>query len=426
MESFIPPFTLRRIGAAMSVKTVARRLRCFAYAETRLLEAQAGWLASIPQPELKIELSYQLFEDACHIDAMRDRLPELGVFDDELFPANAAFVRFCNEVTNTDDLIERMVGIYWVLRPALAAAYEKHIALSDTVADQPTVRLLRRALSDHTEFCRWGDDLIWLLAERRSDLERAAAWREHLLTLLDAAGGIAGEAEAVGEMSTRHAHEPVRFRKDPPRRDSRFRIEPYTRQEGRAATDVWDHESFLKYMFMMVEGELEVMEACGQTLFDFPDADWQLRFLLARQLWDEARHAELSLQRFIELGGRLDMLPVRDTFPLYFGPIRHDDLTLRLVHVNQVVEGWVTDDFAMIVDMCRQMQDERSAALFEQLIADEWLHLKIGADWIPRLTAGDTARRTEAIAYRMETEAALYAELKAAARQTARRRLRQR
>jgi uncharacterized ferritin-like protein (DUF455 family) len=168
-------------------------------------------------------------------------------------------------------------------------------------------------------------------------------------------------------------------------------------------------------MFMMVEGELEVTEVCGRTLADFPDAPWELRFVIARQLWDEARHAELSLQRFLEIGGTLDLLPVRDTFPLFLAPVQHQDLVLRLAHVNQVVEGWVTDDFAMMVDICHQLGDERSAHLFEQLIVDEWLHLKIGADWIPKLTAHDAAYRAEVVHYRLQTEQKLYSDLAHAA-----------
>src|SRR5262249_49544650 len=154
-------------------------------------------------------------------------------------------------------------------------------------------------------------------------------------------------------------------------------------------------------------------------LFDFPDAPWSLRFLIAQQLWDEARHAELSMQRFFEMGGTLDMLPVRDSFPLYLGPVQNADLGRRLAHLNQVVEGWVMDDFAMIVDISRGLGDEQTAHLFEYLIADEWLHIKIGADWIPVLTSNDPAYRSEVIQYRKDAERNLYGELDSAAREVA-------
>lgn len=418
----IQPMSPRYIGASLEVSTAARHLKAFAYAETRLIEAVAGWLPYIPHAELKIELAYQLYEDAQHIDAMRQRLPELGDFSGVVEAPHENVARFFNELTNTEDVTEQLVGLFWVLRPALQQHYRDHLARTDTVADAPTARLLNIALADHARFTAWSDHLLRQITRSPDELSKAQQWTDHLQQLLTAAGGITGDnpREDVPVVVPRNAGEGKRFRMDMPRRDERFVIAAYERREGRAATDVWDQESFLKYMFMMVEGELEATEACARTLFDYPDAPWEFRLILARQLWDEARHAELSLQRFFELGGRLDMLPVRETFPLYFGPVANRELTYRLAHLNQVVEGWVTDDFAMMVDICRQLGDTRSQRLFEQLIVDEWLHLKIGADWIPRL-AQQPEQRAAVIAYRHHVEDELYKGLEKAAQETAKR-----
>ena len=72
----ITPSTPRRIAAFLDVTTVAQRLLRYLYLETRLMEAQAGWIVSVPIIELKIELGYQLYTDACHVNVMRERLPE--------------------------------------------------------------------------------------------------------------------------------------------------------------------------------------------------------------------------------------------------------------------------------------------------------------------------------------------------------------
>lgn len=403
----------------MPVAAVAQRLRHYAYVEMRLMEAQAGWLPFIPHAELKIEIGYHIYDDACHVDEVRRRLPEVGAFDQKLTPANERFVIFLNELTNTEDLFERLAGLYLVLRPQLAAAYRAHLLHDDTVCNQPTVRILERLIEHHERLTAWGTALLAELAEPH-EMSQANAWRDHLLHVLAWAGGILGDAPYAGEPPTiRDAGPGIRMRKEPPTRDSRFRVEAYTRKEGRAATDVWDQESLLKYMFMNVVGEIEATESCARTLYDYPDAPWDLRFQIARQMWDEARHAELSLQRFFEMGGRLDMLPVRDTFPLYLGPGKNDDLCYRLVHLNQVVEGWVTDDFAMMTEIARGLGDERSARLFEYLIADEWGHIKIGADWIPVLTAHDPAYRERVKAYRLRAEDELHTSLDAAALEVA-------
>ncbi len=412
--------TPRHISDVLDVKAVARRLAGYSYAETRLMETQAGWLATIPITEIKIELSYQLFEDACHSDAMRDRLPQVGAFGAATRAPNGLFEQFCNELANPDDLIERFVGVFQVLRPHLARVYREHIAQDDSVADFPTVRLLERAAADHEKYAAWGQETLRSLITCPEQKAMAETWRLHLTAVLDAAGGVLGTMPhdpPNPPVTFRNPAPPRRFLKDQPARDSRFRIEAYERHEGRAATDIWDKDTLVKYMFMTVEGEIEATENCGRTLADFPDAPWELRFLIAQQLWDESRHTELSLQRFFEMGGTLDMLPVRDTFPLYLPSMRQEDLAKRLVNLNQVIEGWVLDDFAMAVEICRGLGDERTARLFEYLIADEWMHIKIGADWLPKLTAHNAAYRSEIVKFRTEREQDLYATLDSAAKE---------
>jgi hypothetical protein len=423
--AFTVPFQHpRRINDTLSVETVRQRLASYAYAETRLMEAQASWLPYIPYAELKIEWGYQLHQDALHIQAMRERLPEVGWFSKEIPAPTPRLERFFNELTNTSDEIEQLAGLYWVLRPALTALYREQLAQEDTVANQPTARILEQAAADHEAYTAWGKSVLeGLLGEDNAARQKAFVWAQHLRAVLHWAGGILGESAPVsGEIKLRDDSAGYRFRMDMPVRDSRFRVEPYNRQEGRAATDVWDSASLLNYMFMMVEGEIEATESCARTLYDFPEAPWALRLALARQLWDEARHAELSLQRFFEMGGTLDLLPVRDNFPLYFGPTRNQDLGRRLAHLNQIVEGWVTDDFAMMVDICHGLGDERTAHLFGYLIADEWGHIKIGGDWIPRLTQDDPQYRQAVIDYRLEAEQELYDSLSDAAAEVAQKR----
>lgn len=408
----------RYIGGNLTCELNAGRLSHFCFLELRLMEAQASWIPFIPHLELKVEIPYHYYEDAVHVNELRERLPELRAFDKAMKPFNPHFIALMNELTNTEDTIEQLAGVYWVLRPQLAAAYKQHLLDDDPVANNPTYRILEKAIADHEKFAAWGDQTIRALATG-DDLSRAEAWRDHLLHILDAAGGILGNGEVKPLPALRDGEDGRRFRKDSPRRDNRFRVGHYVRTEGRAATDVWDKETLKRYFFHMVEGEIEATECCSRTLYDFNEMPWEFRFQVARQAWDEARHAELSIQTFLEMGGTFDMITVRDTFPLYLGPGINNDLGRRLVHLNQVVEGWVTDDFAMMADICRGLGDEKTARLFEYLIADEWGHIKIGADWLPKVTGGDQSYREEVVDYRLAVERELYSSLRTAATEVA-------
>src|SRR5260221_3982643 len=68
--------------------------------------------------------------------------------------------------------------------------------------------------------------------------------------------------------------------------------------QGFSATNVMPHEEdFLKgRLHGIAVGELQAMEAAGRTLFDFPDAPWEFQLDMARQVWDESRHAANFIQ----------------------------------------------------------------------------------------------------------------------------------
>ncbi len=56
-------------------------------------------------------------------------------------------------------------------------------------------------------------------------------------------------------------------------------------------------DDFLKSrMHGICGGEFQAMEAAGRTVYDFPDAPWEFQHDMARQVWDEARHAEIYMK----------------------------------------------------------------------------------------------------------------------------------
>src|SRR5262245_52074079 len=48
-----------------------------------------------------------------------------------------------------------------------------------------------------------------------------------------------------------------------------------------------------------INEEIQSLEIAAQSLVDFPDAPWEMRMHLARQCWDETRHARLFMRRLI-------------------------------------------------------------------------------------------------------------------------------
>ena len=116
-------------------------------------------------------------------------------------PANEAFVTFMNAIEDKEEweeTIERLVGIYRVLKPHLISHYSSHLSAMNPVYEPPTLRILAAAGRGREAPRR----ARHRAAQRVARLEgkacaRAAKWQSHLEGLLGASGGVTGfEAEA--------------------------------------------------------------------------------------------------------------------------------------------------------------------------------------------------------------------------------------
>ena len=72
----------------------------------------------------------------------------------------------------------------------------------------------------------------------------------------------------------------------------------------------WSDQSRRERIHRHMNNEMTTVEVAAQCLVDFPDAPWELRMELARQVWDESRHVTGLYRRLKELGGRKGEFPV--------------------------------------------------------------------------------------------------------------------
>lgn len=196
---------LRQVGGAFSVEENARRLIHYRYGEIACMEAEAGWVATMPLPKVKIALAEHTYQDALHADAIGRRLPELRVQEnvdmsipptlrvaDVRRPPNEEFARFVQELQDQEEELPRLAGLYRVLKPHLAVYYRHHLAVTDQVSDSPTVRMLKLILIDEEEHIRWGQAIYEELADTPQKRRLAMEWQTHLEELLAASGGVTG------------------------------------------------------------------------------------------------------------------------------------------------------------------------------------------------------------------------------------------
>ena len=342
----------RRLGSAYGVAESRSRLLRLAYLEERVATICAAWLWTTAGFEETVELAGLAEESAAAADALHGRAGEL-------WPATAT----PDGVAHTDDLAaladraERAVGQHpreaalAVLLERLRGAYAEHLTATDDLQDAPTARILRAL--------------------------RAGA--DERLQRLDAAPDL--PAPGTGS-PPRQSGEPAR--------DGRFLVvsvaEYRVHDMGATPGEIVRH-----LLYTNAYGELEAVEILGRVLAAAPELPWPMRRALFRQLWDEARHAEASWQRMVELGGPPSPLPPAPPLIMTVCGQISDPLE-QLFVLQRVVEGRVVERHrTRVVRLVRDLADPETARLYEYIVADERTHVA-NAAWVPRVLGDDPAR----------------------------------
>ncbi|HEX5613896.1 MAG TPA: DUF455 family protein [Acidimicrobiia bacterium] len=145
-------------------------------------------------------------------------------------------------------------------------------------------------------------------------------------------------------------------------------------------------------------GEIQALEGAGRTCYDFDDdqAPFALKLDMARQCWDESRHCEISVKLGDHMGSEIGEY-TESTF-LYQAACNPDPV-LRLTGVNRALEGLAIDVFSTMKEFGHESGDPVLEFCEDWMLADEVTHVKMGSDWLRRLTANDPERLERALEF---------------------------
>ena len=153
-------------------------------------------------------------------------------------------------------------------------------------------------------------------------------------------------------------------------------------------------------------GEIQALEGAGRTCWDFevgsgngegiPEVPFELKLDMARQCWDEARHCEISIKLSGHMGTELGEFS-ENTF-LYEAACNPDPV-LRLTGVNRALEGLAIDVFNTMREFGDIAGDPVLEFCEDWMLADEVTHVKMGSDWLRKLTANDKPRQERALEF---------------------------
>jgi uncharacterized ferritin-like protein (DUF455 family) len=133
-----------------------------------------------------------------------------------------------------------------------------------------------------------------------------------------------------------------------------------------------------------MNNELGALEIAAQCLVDFPDCPWDLRFALARQASDEARHSAMLKRRMEELGAIKGQFPIAN---YEWGVTKLiETLAGRLAVQNRTFEAGLIDLLGSLRLVWRDAGDQVTADLLDSILADEIMHVRFANRWLKRMT----------------------------------------
>lgn len=387
------------IAPGYSVDQNVTLLKRYNYVEKSLNRTMAAHVAGVPEWEVKCALSYHLWLDAEHSASIRKRVSEMReppLYLDKI--PDEGLEKCMDEAIRAEDSIELLVGIYQVIKPELIRSLRKHLRETNPIMDQPSTRILKIILMEEEEMVRWGEQAVSALIQNGGEQAEQAAenWKNHLISYLTAAHGIAGDLEAAELSLPKPRSDGEKYKMDPtPRRDHRFtdnfnrsaRIDEYYQDEKRPM-----EERVYALLYKRLR-EMDVPEWMGPILYKTEGKPWEYYLDLSRQLWDEARHAMLGEIGLYNGGVPFYKYPVdlKSSFALNtrFEPI---DAHLILWAIEQSLMPKTTGK-QWEWEIANQSANRLGASVQDYDWADEVLHAQIGRKWlVPEFGGLETAR----------------------------------
>src|SRR4051794_11660848 len=313
-----------RLRLGYDVDENAVRFSNYLHLLRELVHLSAGWLALAPEFEVKYALGDHLHDDARAISKIRRRLYELRHPSDYPGAPTEELTELLDRLDQAPTPTDYLELAYDAAKPALLRAFRVHLGNLDPVSDEPSLRLLTQ------------------LAERQ---ERHAAARD--VSAEPPAGAPA--IDDLGALPIRLKAEPRALRIMPPlvepARDGYVEVTPdgdpvlarelYVNDPDENHVPVEPEEQH-HFFHALMDAEICAAELMARNSHEHPEMPWDFHVDMARQTWDEMRHAKLhSLLMPKELGCRWGDYPVGFS---YFRSVYAHALLGRLALFNSTSE----------------------------------------------------------------------------------------
>jgi hypothetical protein len=345
-----------------------------------LVHLSSGWLPLATEFETKFRLGDHIHDDARALSRIKRRLYELRHPSDYPGAPGDELADLLDQVAGADSPERYLELAYGEAKPALRRAMAIHVEALDPVTDQPSLELLEKvaARQDRHAAELWG-------AARRG-AEQPAPDPPSPPDLGSLPIELKGEPRELRILAP--LVEPARdsFVEVTPDGDPFLTDELYVNDPDENHVPV-EPEEQRHFFHALMDAELCAAELMARNSHEHPGMPWDFHVDMARQVWDEVRHARVhDILMPTELGCRWGDYPVGFG---YFRSIYAHDLLGRLALFNSTSEQKAMWRHSHRRKVLVDRGQEQVAKVFDYLLADEVPHVHNGARWGAYLLDGD-------------------------------------
>ena len=372
------------LGDGYDVDENAVRFSNYFHVLRELVHLSCGWLPLIGDFESKYRLGDHIHDDARAVSRVQRRLYELRHPSDYPGTPGRELIALLDRLEAAEKPDEYVRIAYGEAKPALVDAIRIHLEHLDPVSDEPSLRLLTKLVSRQERH----------LAELGPAAGKAGQGPPSILGIgsrpFDDLGGLPIRLKAkprpLRVMAPLEAPARDDFVEVTEQGDTFLVDELYVNDPELNHVPV-EPEEQRHFFHALMDAELTAAELMARNSHEHPDMPWDFHVDMARQIWDEMRHAKVHfLLMPSELGCRWGDYPV--TFS-YFKSIYAQDLLGRLALFNSTSEQKAMWRHSRRRGVLLERGQEKVAMVFDYLLADEVPHVHNGVRWGTYLLDGD-------------------------------------
>jgi len=364
------------VRSEWSCSAFIESLQTVVFLERASAHILAGCLPRIRGFATKLAVSHHLYEGMAQAYRMRDVLLGLDYRSSGLLLASSDDVHLMKSVDGLLGVERVLAVIYLGVKPRLADEYRWLFSHVDSLLDSQLLSALTSYLPQIETHAQWGTKTLTRYASAPGVIEHVTRITERWRS------AISGRQLPLDQvMWTPLSRAPAALRPRSLKRGDNGALPIMPRDTLR------DPQGIGIFLHNSINEEYTTLELMGRNSYEHPDMPWAFHLSLARQVADEARHAQILERLADDVNVRYGDHPIYVTnYDMLYSydhcePGSKRELLWRLLLRSTYQEALSLDFLAFEIKKREFLHQPKMARAFCYILADELFHVESGIRW---------------------------------------------